>query len=191
MAKMLIQSETLTAIADKIRVLSGTEDAMSLGAMESHVGEANTDVATEANLIAQIASALEGKASSSGVVKTCTVTINFDLANVNPAKYPSDLICPVTYIDTSDKVSVATGIITERISISQKGHYTIECKCGSMLNINIHQIAPMSEHGIPKISYSDSFTNIDYEADYRMWTLITPKEPGNYTINVSFDAPTT
>lgn len=62
MAKMLIQSESLTAIADKIRVLSGTEDAMSLNAMESHVGEANTDVATEADLIEQIASALEGKA---------------------------------------------------------------------------------------------------------------------------------
>jgi hypothetical protein len=66
MAEMLIQSETLTAIADKIRVLSGTEDAMGLDDMATHVGEANTDVATEAGLIEQIASALEGKAGGSG-----------------------------------------------------------------------------------------------------------------------------
>lgn len=66
MAEMLIQSESLTAIADKIRVLSDTEDAMSLDAMESHVDEANTDVVTEADLIAQISVALESKANGSG-----------------------------------------------------------------------------------------------------------------------------
>lgn len=63
MAEMLIQSESLTSIADKIRVLSGTTNAMGLDAMANHVGEANTNVNTEAGLIAQIASALEGKAA--------------------------------------------------------------------------------------------------------------------------------
>lgn len=66
MAEMLVQSESLTAIADKIRVLSDTEDAMSLSTMESHVDEANTDVATEADLIEQISVALESKANGSG-----------------------------------------------------------------------------------------------------------------------------
>lgn len=66
MAEMLIQSESLTSIADKIRVLSGTEDTMGLDDMATHVGEANEDVATEADLIAQISSALEGKASGEG-----------------------------------------------------------------------------------------------------------------------------
>jgi hypothetical protein len=46
MAEMLIQSENLTSIADEIRVLSGTEDAMSLDLMESHIGEANLDIMT-------------------------------------------------------------------------------------------------------------------------------------------------
>lgn len=77
MAEMLIQSESLTSIADKIRVLSGTEEAMSLNVMENHVDEANLDVATEADLIEQIASALEGKAGGSdgGNIETCTVIL--------------------------------------------------------------------------------------------------------------------
>lgn len=70
----------LTAIADEIRVLNGTEEAMGLDDMKNHVENANTDVATEANLISQIAAALEGKASGSGgsgggSADTCTVTI--------------------------------------------------------------------------------------------------------------------
>jgi hypothetical protein len=65
MAEMLVQSESLTSIADKIRVLSGTESAMGLDDMANHVGEANTDVATEADLIVQIAGALEGKVAGS------------------------------------------------------------------------------------------------------------------------------
>lgn len=75
MAKYVIQGETLTAIADKIRVLSGTEDALSLNAMESHVGEANEDVTTEAELIAQITSALEGKAGG-GSAEIAPVLVN-------------------------------------------------------------------------------------------------------------------
>lgn len=87
MAEMLIQSETLTAIADKIRVLSGTTGAMGLDTMADHIGEANTDVATEAGLIAQIASALDGKAaggdsgSSGATIETCTVALAGSYSN--------------------------------------------------------------------------------------------------------------
>ena len=66
MAEMLIQSESLVSIADKIRVLSGTEDGMSLSTMENYVDNANADINTEADLIAQIAVALKGKAVEGG-----------------------------------------------------------------------------------------------------------------------------
>lgn len=79
MAEMLIQSESLTAIADEVRVLSGTEEAMSLDTMVEHIGEANADVSTQANLIAQIASALEGKAVGGSGIQT----IPFTLINLN------------------------------------------------------------------------------------------------------------
>lgn len=55
----------MTALADEIRELSGTEEAMGLDAMTNYVDEANTDVATEADLIEQISVALESKANGS------------------------------------------------------------------------------------------------------------------------------
>lgn len=84
MAEMLIQSESLTAIADEIRVLSGTTNAMGLDAMGNYMNEANTNISTETNLIAQISSALESKGVS---IETCDVTIY----NV------SDIVCVVAY----------------------------------------------------------------------------------------------
>lgn len=87
MAEMLIQSESLVAIADKVRVLSGTEDDMSLDTMKNHVHDANTNIATEADLIAQIASALEGKAgggSAEPVLQVKTVTPTMASQTVTP-----------------------------------------------------------------------------------------------------------
>lgn len=98
MAEMLIQSESLTSIADKIRVLSGTEDAMGLDDMAEHVGEANEDVITEAGLIKQIASALEGKAAG-GV----------DLPELTNEGSASDLLSGKELIDS--KGNVVTGNI--------------------------------------------------------------------------------
>lgn len=53
----------MTAIADEIRDLSGTTGVMGLDTMASKLTEANSEVSAQADLIAQIATALEGKAA--------------------------------------------------------------------------------------------------------------------------------
>lgn len=75
----LIKSESLTAIADEVRTLSGTTELMGLDAVATNVGEANTEIDNQVELLAQAVAALEGKVSGSGggaAVETCTVTVN-------------------------------------------------------------------------------------------------------------------
>lgn len=55
----------MTAIADEIRELSGTTGAMGLDAMATHIGEANTEIDSQVELLAQAVATLEGKAASS------------------------------------------------------------------------------------------------------------------------------
>ena len=69
MAEYLIQDTTLTGIADKIRVLNGTEEAMTPAEMQTildtHNTEINQALFTQDDLIMQIATALEGKKGAS------------------------------------------------------------------------------------------------------------------------------
>jgi hypothetical protein len=70
----------MTALADEIRVLSGTTGAMGLDAMATNVGEANDEIDTQATKIAEISALLEGKAVSGthldGNIETCILTVN-------------------------------------------------------------------------------------------------------------------
>lgn len=68
----------MTAIADEIRELSGTTGTMGLDDMANYISEANDDVCTEANLIAQIAEALNGKASGGGNTQTAIIVLLID-----------------------------------------------------------------------------------------------------------------
>ena len=54
-------NEKMTAIADEIRELSGTTEAMGLDAMANNVSNANIEIANQEELLAEIASALEEK----------------------------------------------------------------------------------------------------------------------------------
>lgn len=51
----------LTALGDKIRTLSGATNKMSIETMTTQVDEANTEIDTQAELIGQIKTALQGK----------------------------------------------------------------------------------------------------------------------------------
>lgn len=62
MAEYLIQEETLTGIADEIRILSGEENEMTPSAMKGNLQGANSEVEDQEALISQISTALRGKA---------------------------------------------------------------------------------------------------------------------------------
>lgn len=53
----------MTAIADEIRTLSGATVAMGLDAMATNIGNANSEIDSQADLLSQIITALEGKAA--------------------------------------------------------------------------------------------------------------------------------
>jgi outer membrane murein-binding lipoprotein Lpp len=58
---MATVNEKMTALADEIRELSGTTTSKSIDAMRSDVDAANAEIADQAELLEQIATALEGK----------------------------------------------------------------------------------------------------------------------------------
>lgn len=80
----------MTAIADEVRDLTGVTSTLTLDAMASNLSDANDEVSSQTNLIAEIVSALEGKASggSGDSIKTCTVTV----VNHSDSTYTIDCI---------------------------------------------------------------------------------------------------
>ena len=64
----------LTALADEVRELSGVTGTMGLDAMATNIGDANTEVDTQADLIEQILAALDAKFGEK--VTMITFTIN-------------------------------------------------------------------------------------------------------------------
>ena len=107
----------MTALADEIRELSGTSEAIGLDAMKAHVNEANTDVAIEADLIEQIVDALEGKAAG-GEQATPEISVNFNglvtaTAGTKSSTYqlafqPAKTITP----STTSQIAVSSGYYT-------------------------------------------------------------------------------
>lgn len=79
----------MTAIADEIRTLSGATGTLGLDAMANNINEANSEVDTQADLIAQITTALEGKAAGGGI-DTSDATATADEIFKNKTAYTAD-----------------------------------------------------------------------------------------------------
>lgn len=119
MARYFIQDETLTNLADKIRVLNGTEENMTPSQMDSELGDANDEVDTQSTLIDQLSEMLEGKAvggdgeqatpvisvSSDGLI---TATAGTKSATEQLTVQAAKTITP----STSSQTAVASGVYT-------------------------------------------------------------------------------
>ena len=75
MAEYLIQSETLISIADEVRELNGITGTMGLNVMKTNLCNANDEVNTQTELIAQIVNTIEGKAAGAAQA-TPIITVN-------------------------------------------------------------------------------------------------------------------
>ena len=73
---MATVNEKMTALANEIRELSGTTETIGLDAMATHVGEANSEVDSQVELLAQAVAALEGKTSGGGSGEDVTAETN-------------------------------------------------------------------------------------------------------------------
>lgn len=62
----VIQGNTLDAIASEVKTLVDTSDKMTIEQMTGNIAHANIDIETQTDLIAQIKTALDGKAAGSG-----------------------------------------------------------------------------------------------------------------------------
>ena len=129
-------NEKMTAIADEIRELSGTTEAMGLDAMTSNLSNANTEIANQEELLAEIASALEGKAAGGSVeYDTCTVNISTDGNFYN--------LCYLT---------VADGEIVTVCNSGEQTSYNITCLCNSFFTLALSNNYGPTMNGVEFVS---------------------------------------
>ena len=110
MSRYVIQEESLTSIADEIRILSGIEDTISPDTMETKLQEANTNVNTEANLIEQIQTVLHNKTNVEDVTPEVNVYTE-ELKNLNNAITALEL-----ELRKKTNVDVEINILTKKLS---------------------------------------------------------------------------
>ena len=144
---MLIKNTTLYDMADKIRILSGTEDSMTPATMDTKLGSANSEVSSQTDIISQIIVICEELlAPSPGTDNDSThipVTITgTGYLDANDRFYVYVTIDDVKYIsDASVNVSVGDTIMCHVSSIS-----------GAYVYVNDSMVAGAAEgvEGVPQ-----------------------------------------
>lgn len=173
----------MTAIADEIRVLSGTTGAMGLDAMASNVGEANGKVTTQVDLIEQIQTALEGKTAVGGgsgeaVIETCTVTVNITNASGAATKFfTEEGIIGISYINETGMLN-----ITENPSGMKSSWSTsVVCRCSTTLSVSLGIFARIDSVSVNNAEIQYTMSTYSGRS---MVTCMLPDSTGTYIINV-------
>lgn len=114
--RLLMEKDDLQPLADSIKNLRDNEANITLEEMNVAVMDANDEVADQAELLAQLAIALEGKSvsgDSGNSIETCTLAVSISSSNVDTTiwdvVYTSlDNDIPVVHIDTN-RTTIAAG----------------------------------------------------------------------------------
>lgn len=171
-------NEKMTALADEIRTLSGTTGTMGLDDMKTNVATANADVATEADLIAQIASALEGKVAGGGNDVPTNVTLNFSWTATSSAYAPE-----VLYSYINENGDYASNVYIAQNTTSGSTTLTVAKK--SIICILPQYIGAMQKTGVNSYSSSDGIILLHNNFGTRhknAFYLIN--NDGNLTVNI-------
>lgn len=74
MSEYIIQGETLSALADEVRTLSGTSDEMSTDTMKGNLQAANTEIDEQAEKLDELEAAIDELPEAGSAVETCTMS---------------------------------------------------------------------------------------------------------------------
>ena len=107
----LIQGDTLTNIADKIRVLSGTEGDMGLDDMATHIGDANASIDAALSAIADKGVQIPEGANIGSIVDLIgdiEVSSGIQLPELTNEGIEDDLVSGKELIDSSGNIVIGT-----------------------------------------------------------------------------------
>lgn len=164
----------MTAIANKIRELLGTTDVMGLDTMATNLGEANTEVSNQAELIAQIASALEGKASGS----------NVELPELTNPASQEEVFLDKEFIDEGGNVKTGTFTIENELTEQDSLIAQIQSVVNNLPEAGGNGGGGSSETGIcPSLTVTSN--------GIRLIRIYIPNADGTYTIDQDFNREST
>lgn len=150
----------MTALADEIRELSGTTTLKGIDAMTSDIDAANAEIAEQAVLLEQIATALEGKAAGDGGVTLPELT--------NPAS-TSDILGGKEAIDGEGNK------ITGTIAIMASSNLIAD---GATVTVPAGYYASNATKSVASVSRAETTISVTKDATNDKLTLIASNNQG-------------